>query len=298
MGFKDKFFSEKVEKDTSETDEEFFSSSVSSAEKIKQLSEYYKDAFKNGETIVEKYDASIKNASGDTIGASADGVLGSSIIGGDHKIDYAENPVSGNIDNEKSAFSDNETETKTGKSEFKKNSINYEIDNSPLSKKEEEDLKFLDESDPGYISGDVLDYSDEQYLKTGKHQVDWKTDSVEGTKERVIVKPSENEEPTVLLQYSFPGKTGTYFAEPKTKYESLQLPEIEAKREVKYYEVIKDLPMEKSLINNQRFLHNGYNPDTYQFVPEMKNKEGKTMSAGELVDAGYLRECKNKIDSK
>lgn len=281
MGFKDRFFQEGVEKSKIEKHDEEIAESDSSLTKLGQILDKFRSEKTDSSSIV----TNDYETSSDYTPTESDGSVGVGIpFSPKEEYKTILDAIDGNNGNniEESLEVSTETDRKTVC--FEKNGIRYEIDNSPIV---EDELGYIEFNDPGYVSGKVLDYDDKKYQKEGIHRVNWKPDAVEGTTENVVLEASDR---PVICQWSHPEETGSYFCDPDTKYENLQLQDIREKREQKFYEVIKDLPMEKSVINDQHFLDGVSFDKTYQYVSAMKNEQGRPMTAKELVQAGYLKE--------
>ncbi len=296
MGFKDKYFQESVEKNSLEKSDEDIAESDSSLTKLEQLLDKYKvKASKNSMSSTDGYEASSEFKPTESECSVVENPLpGSLAVKDEHKAKESEAIVDDNGESVEDSL-DTSTETDRHTVKFEKNGIRYEVDNSPILEDELGDIFDIELDDPGYVSGKVLDYDAQKYQKEGLHRVDWKPDAVEGTTQSVILEASDS---PIICQWSHPEETGSYFCDPETKYENLQLQDIQEKREQKFYEVIKDLPMEKSVINDQHFLDGISFDKTYQYVPTMKNEQGRPMTAKELVEAGYLKETLNPENNK
>lgn len=288
MGFKDRCFQESIEKNSLEKSDEDVAESDSSLTKLEQLLDKYKaDGSKDHSSPTEDYEASSEFKPTESEGSVGENSLpGSLAVKDEHKLKESDAIVDDNGENVENSL-DTSTETYRHTVKFEKNGIRYEVDNSPISEDEIGDIFDIELDDPGYVSGKVLDYDAQKYQKEGLHRVDWEPDAVEGTTKNVVLDASES---PIICQWSHPEETGSYFCAPDTKYENLQLQDIQERREQKFYEVIKDLPMEKSVINDQHFLDGISFDETYQYVSAMKNEQGRPMTAKELVEAGYLRE--------
>lgn len=115
------------------------------------------------------------------------------------------------------------------------------VDTRPLSDSERAEWKQLYANDYGALNGKVMDYTDPEYIKTGKLKPNWGSDAVE-IPEKIILP-----EGTRVVQYAHQNQSGSYFAPEGTRYEDLQLPDTEDKREEKIYEVQNGgLEVEKS----------------------------------------------------
>lgn len=288
MGFKDRLFQEGIEKSQIEKHDEEIAESTSSLTKLEQLLDKYKtNGSKDQSSITEDYEASSEfkpTESEDSAGESS--LPGLLTVKDEHKPKESKTIDNNNGENVEDSL-DISTDTDRHTVKFEKNGIRYEVDNNQISEDEFGDLFDIELDDPGYVSGKVLDYDDKKYQKEGIHRVNWKSDAVEGTTENVVLEASDR---PVICQWSHPEETGSYFCDTDTKYENLQLQDIQEKREQKFYEVIKNLPMEKSVINDQHFLDGISFDKTYQYVSAIKNERGKPMTAKELVEAGYLKE--------
>ncbi len=291
MGFKDKCFQESVEKNSLEKSDEDTAESDFSLTKLEQLLDKYKaDVSKDRSSPTEDYEASSEFKPTESEGSVGENSLpGSLAVKDEHKEKESNAIVDDSGENVEDSL-DTSTEADRHTVKFEKNGIRYEVDDSSISDDELGDIFDIGLDDPGYVSGKVLDYDAEKYQKEGLHRVDWKPDAVEGTTENIVLEASDS---PIICQWSHPEETGSYFCEPDTKYENLQLQDIQEKREQKFYEVIKDLPMEKSVINDQHFLEGLSFDKTYQYVPALMNEQGKPMTAKELVEAGYLKEIQN-----
>ncbi|MBE6775224.1 MAG: hypothetical protein E7543_03435 [Ruminococcaceae bacterium] len=296
MGFKDRLFQEGVEKSQIEKRYEDVAESDSSLTKLEQLLDKYKtDGSKYHSSLTEDYEASGEFKPTESEGSVGENSMpGSLAVKNEHKAKESDAIVDNNGKNVEDSL-DTSTESDRHIVKFEKNGIRYEIDNNPISEDELGDLFDIELDDPGYVSNKVLDYDDKKYQKEGFHHVNWKSDAVEGTTENVVLEASDR---PVICQWSHPAKTGSYFCDPDTKYENLQLQDIQEKREQKIYEVIKDLPMKRSVINDQHFLDGVSFDKTYQYVSSLKNDQGKPMTAKELVQAGYLKEITSTENNK
>lgn len=117
---------------------------------------------------------------------------------------------------------------------------------SRLDSYTDEELKQIWDDDFGEVNEKVIDYDDPEYIASGKIKPKWGNDAVDGPE--VITLP----EGTRVVQYAHPGTSGTYFAPENTKYDDLQLPDSEDKRQPTVYEVQKGgLPVEKSEVATQ-----------------------------------------------
>lgn len=288
MGFRDKCFQESVEKNSLEKNDEDIAESDSSLTKLEQLLDKYKaDVSKDNSSQTEDYEVLSEFKPTESEGSVGENSLpGSLAVKDEHKAKESDAIVDDNGENIEDSL-DTSTDTDRYTVKFEKNGIRYEVDDNPISEDELGDLFDIELEDPGYVSGKVLDYNAEKYRKDGLHRVDWKPDAVEETTENIVFEASNS---PIICQWSHPEETGSYFCDPDTKYENLQLQDVQEKREQKFYEVIKDLPMEKSVINDQHFLEGISFDKTYQFVPAMNNEQRRPMTAKELVEAGYLRE--------
>lgn len=288
MGLKDRFFQESVEKSKIEKCDEEIAESDSSLTKLEQLMDKYKaNVSKDNLSTTEDYEASSEFEPTEFEGSVGENSLpGMFAVKDEHKVKESDVIVDDNGENVEASL-DTSTDTDRHTVKFEKNGIRYEVDNSPILEDELGDIFDIESDDPGYVSGKVLDYDAEKYKKEGIHRVDWKPDAVEGTTKNIVLEASDG---PVICQWSHPNETGSYFCDTDTKYENLQLQDIQEKREQKFYEVIKNLPMEKSVINDQHFLDGISFDKTYQYVSAIKNERGKPMTAKELVEAGYLKE--------
>lgn len=148
-----------------------------------------------------------------------------------------------------------------------------------------EELEQLDESDPGYVNGDVLDYDNElgtpdnHYRETGSHAgaIRW-GEYAKDDKEYVAMKPG-----TVLSRFG--GEEGRFLADPETSYEDLQLPVISQKNTRFLYEVVKEFPAEASQVARQPWNQTDGNPAVQYVTP---------VSIRELVEGGYLKKLENR----
>ena len=76
-----------------------------------------------------------------------------------------------------------------------------------------------------------MDYTDPEYLKTGKLKPKWGPDAIETPEQTILPKG------TRIIQYTHPGQSGSYFAPEGTNYDDLQLPDSKDKRVLNVYEV-------------------------------------------------------------
>ena len=165
----------------------------------------------------------------------------------------------------------------------------------------EEEIKELWDNDPGYVSEQVLYTNDgksitgemldengnlkeafreygENYRQTGLHKVSWMEGSgaVEGTENPVTLEVG-----TRLDRWNAPGAPGgNYLAEADARFEDLQLPVSEDKREKISYVVEKPLDGVEGIIEKQPFGGGADIQPTKQFITE---------NTDELEKAGYLK---------
>ena len=138
----------------------------------------------------------------------------------------------------------------------------------------DDDIRQLEQEDPGYINGDVLDYDHPDYLKDGTHRVNWGNDSADTPHQETL-------EPGTRLS-RVGSEDGRYLGDPDINYDDRQLPVEEGKLPEREYEVVKPLEVEQSTIAQQPWGREMENPNVQQY------KTDKPVS--QLVDEGYLRE--------
>lgn len=159
-----------------------------------------------------------------------------------------------------------------------------DIKNQGYSK---EELTQLEENDPGYVNGKVLDYDNENevesntYQSTGLHSgaIHWGEYAARESIDYITL-----DEGKVLRRWG--DENGTFLAEPETDYESLELPIVEAKNIPTLYEVIKPFPTEISIVAKQPWNQNkeaadDKEQDTLQYRTPIAIKR--------LVEEGYLK---------
>lgn len=141
----------------------------------------------------------------------------------------------------------------------------------------------LEESDPGYVNGLVLDYDNEKknprntYRETGYHAeaIRWGEYAVENSERYEMLQPG-----TKLSRWG--NENGTFMAEPQTAYEKLELPVVQEKQKFSLYEVCKSFPVEMSLVKRQPWNNSSSdNEDTVQYRMPVSIKK--------LVEEGYLK---------
>lgn len=155
-----------------------------------------------------------------------------------------------------------------------------------------QEVRQLDENDPGYVNGLVLDYDNEEnnpkntYRETGKHTgaIRWGDYAVEGSETYITLRPG-----TRLVRWG--DENGTFLAQPDTSYEKLELPVVQEKQSRNLYEVCKPFPAEKSLVEKQPWNkeQSGGSPAIQYKVP---------VSIKQLVEKNYLRRVENEGNVK
>lgn len=153
----------------------------------------------------------------------------------------------------------------------------------------DDELRELYDDFAGYTNGDVRyenngkniedatlprEYSDE-YKQTGIHRVSWSKDSIDGSEQEIILPVG-----TKIIQYAHEGTSGRYFASEGTDYSNLQLADSQDKRVLSTYEVVKELPINESIIAKQYFSNSEGSGTTRQFKSEL--------TTDELVEQGAL----------
>lgn len=163
--------------------------------------------------------------------------------------------------------------------------ITYDINEEDLT---EDELKQLDNDDPGYVNGQVIDYNNELkteknvYSKTGLHEgaIKWGEYAAKEGVEYKMLQPGD-----ILSRWG--NENGKFMSDVNTDYENLQLPYIQEKVARNVYKVIAPFPVEVSKIAIQ---------------PWNKNKDYKSTKANEntiqykmpipiqkLLEEGYLK---------
>lgn len=138
----------------------------------------------------------------------------------------------------------------------------------------DEDFRQLEEDDPGYINGDVLDYEHDYYKEGGWHRVDWGADSAD-------VPHKETLQPGTRFS-RMGSENGRYLGDTDTFFDDRQLPVVESKLDKHTYEVLKPLDVEQSTIAQQKWGPEMINPDAQQYKTSQSIKE--------LIENGFLRE--------
>lgn len=155
------------------------------------------------------------------------------------------------------------------------------------------ELEQLEENDPGYVNGNVLDYDNDlgreenTYQKTGLHEgaIRWGDYAAKESKEYISLESGK-----ILGRWG--DEEGMFMADPQTKYEELELPVVEEKNLLNLYKVQKPFPAEISRIAGQPW-------------NEMKKDDGRSaeqavqyrmpIPVSELVKEGYLKKLTEEI---
>lgn len=131
----------------------------------------------------------------------------------------------------------------------------------------------------GEVNEKVIDYDDPEYIADGLLKPRWGKDAVDDPE--IISLP----EGTRIIQYAHPGCPGQYFAPEGTKYEDLQLYDIQEKRICAIYEVQKGgLSVKKSEVAIQPWNKSESTPEgtgAWQYKAEE--------TADRLIEMGKLK---------
>ena len=156
------------------------------------------------------------------------------------------------------------------------------VEESPVVSPEE--LAQLEENDPGYVNGRVLDYDNDlesdrnRYAQTGLHTgaIRWGEYAEKGSVEQVTARPGE-------IYTRWGSDTGSFLAPADADYKGLALPVIEEKQQRHFYQVLRPFPVERSRVAPQPW------NDARQLAEKAVQLKAE-LSIRELVRMGYLSE--------